>query len=160
MSSFPHGIYYIHDGIMSVCVWKFANEVHTEDVPTVLRNGERMKLSGWAPSLDLGPETDVARPSILTNVSGHLWPPVAPGFSSVQGGLQPWCHGVAMQCDDVALDHLEHRCGPGNTIVHRVPTILTPGWISLWISGGLLWPVRQHPLAYLHGLRSGCPFPL
>src|SRR5882757_4320996 len=79
MSSFPHGIYYIHDGIMSMCVWKFANEVHTEDVPTVLWNGERMKLSGWAPSLDLGLETDVARPSILTNVSGHLWPPVAPG---------------------------------------------------------------------------------
>src|SRR5882757_10947706 len=79
MSSFPYGIHHIHDSIMSMCVRKFTNEVHAEDIPTTLQDGERMELSGWAPSLDLRPETDVARPGILTNVSGHLWPPVAPG---------------------------------------------------------------------------------
>jgi len=79
MSSFPYGIHHIHDSIMSMCVRKFANEVHTEDIQTTLRDGERMELSGWAPSLDLCPETECQCPGILTNVSGHLWPPVAPG---------------------------------------------------------------------------------
>src|SRR5882762_9294565 len=84
MMLFPHGIYHIHDGIMSMCIRKFTNEVHAEDVPTVLQNRERMELSGWAVSLDLHSETDVACPSILTNVSQHLWPPVAPG-NKLQG---------------------------------------------------------------------------
>jgi hypothetical protein len=79
MSSFPYGIYHIHDSIMSMCIWKFVNEVHSEDVPTVLWNGEQMKLSSWVLLLDLHPETDVTCPGILTNISGHLWPPVAPG---------------------------------------------------------------------------------
>src|SRR5882757_3489767 len=79
MSLFPHGIYHIHDGIMSMCVWKFTNEVHAEDVPTVLWNGEQMELTDWVVSVNLRPETHLACPSILTNVSQHLWPPVALG---------------------------------------------------------------------------------
>jgi hypothetical protein len=80
MNSFLHGIYHIHDGIVSMCIWKFTNEVHADDVPTVLQNGEWMELSGWAVSLNLCLETDVTCPHILTNVSQHLWSPVAPGY--------------------------------------------------------------------------------
>jgi hypothetical protein len=79
MCSFPYRIHHIHDGIVFMCVRKFTDEIHAEDVPAVLWNGERMELSDWAASLDLRPETDVACLNILTNVSQHLWPPVVPG---------------------------------------------------------------------------------
>jgi hypothetical protein len=98
MSSFPHGIYHINDGIMSMCIQKFTDEVYTDDVPTVLQSGEQMKLSGWAASLNLCPETDVTCPHILTNVYQHLWPPVAPG-DKLQGfpAFRVACNlGVAM----------------------------------------------------------------
>src|SRR6267154_5496698 len=60
-------------------VRKFHNEIHTDDIPAVLRSWERVKLSGWTASLNLSPETGVTCFHILANVAGHLWPPVVAG---------------------------------------------------------------------------------
>jgi len=70
MSSFPR-IYYIHMASFHVRL-EVANE-STLGRPTVLRNGERMKLSSWAPSLDLGPET-VSHVQYTGPMYLNLWP--------------------------------------------------------------------------------------
>src|SRR5882757_6850164 len=92
MSLFPHGVYHIHNGIMSMRIRKFTNEVHTDDIPVALWSGEGMEFSGWATPLNLCPETDVACPHILTNVSRHLWPPVAPGYKLQGDMIQSYIH--------------------------------------------------------------------
>ena len=79
MSLFPHRINYIHDGIMSMQVWKLYNEVYTDDIPAILWDGERVKLSSWTMPLNLSPKAEVTCLSILTNVVGHLWPLVVAG---------------------------------------------------------------------------------
>jgi hypothetical protein len=61
---------------MSMRVRKLSDEVYADYVPTVLRNGERMKLSDRTMPLNLSPKAEIARLHILTDVAGHLWPPV------------------------------------------------------------------------------------
>jgi len=82
-----------------MCVRKFANEVHAEDIPTTLRDGD-----GWSSPVGRRRWIFVQRQmSHVWYTDQRIWTfvaPVAPGgklqgFSSVQGGLQPWCHGVA-----------------------------------------------------------------
>ena len=65
---------------MSVHIWEFSNEVHTEDTPAALRDGEQVEFFGGTLSLNLGPEAEVTCPSVLTDVAGYLWPPVVLGY--------------------------------------------------------------------------------
>jgi hypothetical protein len=60
-------------------VWKLSDEVYTDYVPAVLWNGERMKLSDWMMPLNLSLKAEIACLHILTDVAGHLWPPVIAG---------------------------------------------------------------------------------
>jgi hypothetical protein len=60
-------------------VWKLSDEVYADDVPAVLWNGEQMKLSNWTTLLNLSLKAEIACLCILTDVVGHLWPPVIAG---------------------------------------------------------------------------------
>ena len=65
---------------MSVHIWEFSNEVHTEDTPAALQDGEQVEFFGGTLLLNLGPEAEVTCPSVLTDVTGYLWPPVVLGY--------------------------------------------------------------------------------
>ena len=65
---------------MSVHIWEFSNEVHTEDTPAALQDGEQVEFFGGTLLLNLGPEAEVTCPSVLTDVAEYLWPPVVLGY--------------------------------------------------------------------------------
>ena len=63
---------------MSMQVWKLYNE-YTDDIPAILWDGEWVKLSSQTMPLNLSPKAEVTCLSVLTDVAGHLWPPVVAG---------------------------------------------------------------------------------
>jgi hypothetical protein len=68
-----------HDHIKPMHVWEFHDEVHQNRVPVLLWNLSQVKLTMGQLLERLCPVARVAGSDILTNVSGKLGPPVAPG---------------------------------------------------------------------------------
>src|SRR5437016_1669267 len=79
MSSFGDGVDDDHYCIMTRRFWEFDDEVHTDGVPRCIRDWEGVKLSDRAVPLGLSAKAKVTGRDILSNILGHLGPPVASG---------------------------------------------------------------------------------
>src|SRR6266567_5146806 len=79
MRSFAYRVNNYHDSIVSSGIGQLDDEIHTDGVPAVLWNRERLQFPNRRVSLCLGPEAEVASGDVSADVSGHVWPPVVPG---------------------------------------------------------------------------------
>jgi hypothetical protein len=96
VSPFTYGVNNNHDSIIPSRFWEFRDEVHTNGVPAIFRDRERLKFANGRTSLSFSAKARVTMGDILTHIPRHVWPPVVPGdkFQSLESSGMPGYLGV------------------------------------------------------------------
>jgi hypothetical protein len=78
VGAFGKGVNNNHDGIITIGLRKLDNEVHTDMVPTAVRNSKGLKFSKGSLPDGLGPKTHVTGAGVESNELRHARPPIVP----------------------------------------------------------------------------------
>jgi hypothetical protein len=80
VGAFASSVHNYHNRVVSSRFGELDDEVDTSCVPAAFRNREGLEFSGWEAAGYFGAEAEVAGRDVLADVSGHVRPPVVPGY--------------------------------------------------------------------------------